>query len=262
MKNKMFCLAIIICSLFGARCTEDQKMDYLYPDYIEINFNNSNYQANLQLFIEASKRFDEHVYKDENKGYKTSINKGSDIRISEDLFNLLTKSLKYRGQIEGFKNKKINMSIENTEGKLPSAKSYPICDYDQWVYGQLNYLWNEIIGTWNNISDAQIYYFSRIIGIAAISAFEYFFSPFLWPGPLLPPSTPYNGRILFAGDSFQTSLPDGLYPCKSPSLGIHQYVAVRNGIARVRYCEQGPFSWYRRDHGLSRYYQTRDRDLL
>ena len=30
MKNKMFCPAIIICSLFGVRCTEDQKMDYLY----------------------------------------------------------------------------------------------------------------------------------------------------------------------------------------------------------------------------------------
>ena len=111
MKNKMFCLAIIICSLFGVRCTEDQKMDYLYPDYIEINFNNSNYQANLQLFIEASKRFDEHVYKDENKCYKTSINKGSDIRISEDLFNLLTKSLKYREQVEILKNKKLNMRI-------------------------------------------------------------------------------------------------------------------------------------------------------
>ena len=80
MKNKMFCLAIIICSLFGVRCTEDQKMDYLYPDYIEINFNNSNYQANLQLFI-------------------------------EDLFNLLTKSLKYREQVEILKNKKLNMRI-------------------------------------------------------------------------------------------------------------------------------------------------------
>ncbi|MCR9011503.1 hypothetical protein [Gabonibacter chumensis] len=159
MRNKVTCLAIIICSLLGVRCTKDQKMDELYPDYIEINFKSSNYKANLQLFIEANKRFEKYVYKDENNVYKTSINKGADISISEDLFNVLTESLKYKEQMDAFINKKINIRIDNTKDKLPIAKSYPGCDYETWAAGQLSYLWDKIIGTWQEINEGMINFF-------------------------------------------------------------------------------------------------------
>lgn len=260
MKNKMFCLAIIICSLFGVRCTEDQKMDNLYPDYIEINFNNSNYQANLQLFIKASKRFNEHVYKDKNNVYKTSINKGSDIRISEDLFSLLTKSLKYQEQIKMFNNK-INSRIDSINEKLPITKSYPDRNYDAWVAGQLSYLWNKIIGTWQGINEGMVNFFCITVGITVASLFEYFFLPIFGFGSIIPPDIPYRGYTMYAGQSFPTYLPDGLYPYNS-FFGNKQYVAVRNGVATVKNCRYGEFNWYRSEHLSLTYFDPKDGELL
>lgn len=154
MKTKIIFL-IAIC-LSAIRCSDKQETIDQYLNYIDIDFNDLDHQKNLQLFMEASKRFDEYVYKDENNIFKISINKGADIKISENIFNILSQSLKYREQIDILKYKRLNMKANNDEEKLPLTRSFPVGNYEQWVYGQLNYLWNEIIGTWQGINDAMI----------------------------------------------------------------------------------------------------------
>ena len=92
MKPKIICLVLIY--LLSVRCNDKQEVDNQYGSYIDIDFNNLN-NEDLQLFIEAAKRFNEYVYLDENSVYKISINKGADIGIGENIFSVLAQSLKY-----------------------------------------------------------------------------------------------------------------------------------------------------------------------
>lgn len=254
MKTKIIFL-IVIC-LSAIKCRDKQETIDQYLNYIDIDFNDLDHQKNLQLFMEASKRFDEYVYKDENNILKTSINKGADIKISENIFNILSQSLKYREQIEILKYKRLNMKTNNDEEKLLLTRSFPVGNYEQWVYGQLNYLWNEIIGTWQEINDAMITFFCVAIGASIATIIDYLAMPFSGPGFIIPPTDRPNPNILplAEGESFHTNLPDGLYP--SP-LSDHLYIAVRNGFATVKSCSYA-FSWYRGKI----YYNVEDRDLI
>lgn len=256
MKTKiLFLIALYLCTI---RCSDKQETINQYPNYIDIGFNDSNHQKNLQLFMEASKRFDEYTYKDENNIFKTTINKGADIKVSENIFNILSQSLKYRRQIEEtLKYKKINMKINNDEERLPLTRSFPAGNYEQWVYGQLNYLWNEIIGTWQAINDYMITFFCATIGVSIATIIDYLAMPFSGPGFIIPPSDRPNPDILplAEGESFFTNLPDGLYP--SP-LSNYLYIAVRDGFAIVKSYIYSPFNWYREEM----YYHAEDRDLI
>ncbi|MCB6974685.1 MULTISPECIES: hypothetical protein [Butyricimonas] len=255
MKPKIICLVLIY--LLSVRCDDKQEVDNHYGSYINIDFNNLN-NEDLQLFIEAAKRFSEYVYLDENNVYKISINKGADIGIGENIFSVLAQSLKYREQLKLFENKVINMEINSGDEKLPLTRTFPSGNYDQWVYGQLNYLWNEIIGTWQSVNEAMVNFFCVVIGASVLTVIDYVCMPFFGPGIIISPEDdPYcNVPPLAVGMEFRTNLPNGLYP--SPG-NREQYVAVRNGIATVKFCESARFSWYRKD---SRYYSREDEDLI
>ena len=240
MSKKNIYLTIIMCVLLGVRCSEKLSIDNQYQSYIDIDLSSRNYEENYKLFVEASKRFNEYVYKNEHGVYCTSINKGSDIKISEKLFNVLTEALPYRDKI-----RMLRSSLNNQVNERPFTRAHPQevnYDYDSWVFTNVRNLLTNF-GAWvqAGFEDAVVL-IAHILAISVFAILEFIQPVFIFTPPGAfdnyqnDPFYEYYPYPLVA-PFFQTNLPNGIYPGNSGDR-----VHVRNGIAMPR---QGYFSWFR-----------------
>lgn len=252
MKTKIVFLSIL-CTFFFCDCTKEYSFTLPEKEWIDIDLTTNFFtQENIDKLKEAKKRFNEFVYKDELGNYKTLLENGKEIAITEPTFDFLVECLKYRPLLD---------SINNTNLIKKKSRTSPYMDpYERYVFGQLAGMWNKVVGlihlTQETIVEcAQMVAMTCLVAIATMLEFcvsgftditsPQYIVPSFYPCEIQPIALITDGQCLGPTNALPGIYGFLDYNGQGSSFPGY-YLVIENGMAWGYFCESNwSYSMYR-----------------
>lgn len=254
MKVKIVLLSIV-CSCLLCNCTEEDSFVIPEEKLIDVDLSENFFtQKNIDDLREAKVRFDEFVYKDNNGDYKTLLESGEEIGITESTFEYLVECLSLRRLADEI-GEKIQMRRQ-----LKDAKSSPVLDpFEYYVLGQLAGMWacfTSGIKVTSEILVEVALMVADFCYVAVAVMLEFCLSIFTGtasPQFIVPPFSDYPfpmDELAMDGQYLgPTNAMDGIYayPNYTPDYSSYPwyYILIDNGNVWGFYCLNHPYSMYR-----------------